>query len=176
MNEWVRQRISVPHERFSNASHWVHQRIPVLRERFSGTLRWVREQILVLREHFHNARRIDQILLITIVLSTLSLPIYFFVPISRLGEISAGIFFCILIVDFLRRERYPALKRWIAETEHGQKMVKIPHTLLRSVPAMKNYQHRRQHGDVFSVYWAGSSPTESSPSGGPFSSLIGCMC
>jgi hypothetical protein len=23
-------------------------------------------------------------------------------------------------IDFLRRERYPALKRWIAETEHGQ--------------------------------------------------------
>ena len=126
MNEWVCQQISVLHERFSNTSHWVHQRIPVLRERFSGTLRWVREQILVLREHFHNARRIDQILLITIVLSTLSLPIYFFVPISRLGEISAGIFFCILTVDFLRRERYPALKRWIAETEHCQNKGKDP--------------------------------------------------
>ena len=64
--------------------------------------------------------------MITIVLSTLSLPIYLFVPISRIGEISAGIFFVILLVDFLRRERYPALKRWIAETEHGQNNGKDP--------------------------------------------------
>jgi glutathione S-transferase len=126
MNEWVRQRIAVLHERFSNASHLVRQRIPVLRARFSGTLRWVREQIPVLREHFHNVRRIDQIFLITLVLSILSLPIYFFVPISRLGEVTTGIFFGILIVDFLWRERYPALKRWIAETEHGQNNGKDP--------------------------------------------------
>jgi hypothetical protein len=37
-----------------------------------------------------------------------------------MGVIFTGIFFGILVLDFLRRERYPALKRWIAETEHGQ--------------------------------------------------------
>jgi hypothetical protein len=53
-------------------------------------------------------------------------PIYFFVPLSRIGEIATGIFFGLLIVDFLRRERYPALKRWIAETEYGPNNGKDP--------------------------------------------------
>jgi hypothetical protein len=109
MNMWVRRQISVLRECFSNASHWVRQRIPVRRERF------------------HNASHIDQLLLITVVLFMLSLPIYLFVPTSRMGEIFTGILFGTLIVDYLRRERYPALKRWIAETEHGRNNGKDPY-------------------------------------------------
>jgi hypothetical protein len=81
---------------------------------------WVRRQISVLRECFHNAPHIDQLLLITILLFTLSLPIYLFVSMPPMGVIFTGIFFGILMIDFLRRERYPALKRWIIDTEHGE--------------------------------------------------------
>lgn len=126
MNMWVRQWIPVLRECFSNASLWVRRQISVLRECFSRVSHWVRQRIPVLREHFYNLPHFDQIFWITIVLSTLSLPMYLFVPISRIGEISAGIFFAIFIVDILRRERYPALKRWIAETEYGQNNGKDP--------------------------------------------------
>jgi hypothetical protein len=105
MNMWVRRQISVLRECFSNASHWVRQRIPVLRERF------------------HNAPHIDQLLLITILLFTLSLPIYLFVSMPPMGGNFHRDFFSvfgILMIDFLWRERYPALKRWIIDTEHGE--------------------------------------------------------
>jgi hypothetical protein len=81
----------------------------------------------VLREHFYNAAHIDQFLWITALLFTLSLPIYLFISASLMGEIFTGIFFGTLIVDYLWRDRYPALKRWIVETEHGQNNGKDPY-------------------------------------------------
>ena len=75
MNEWIRQRISVLHERFSNASHWVRQRIPTLRE-------W-----------YYNAPRIHQLMVISTMLFTLSLPLYLFVSMPPMGVIFSGIFF-----------------------------------------------------------------------------------
>jgi hypothetical protein len=74
MNEWIRQRISVLHERFSNASHWVRQRIPTLRE-------W-----------YYNAPRIHQRMVISAMLFTLSLPFYLFVSMPPMGVICTGIF------------------------------------------------------------------------------------
>jgi hypothetical protein len=44
-----------------------------------------------------------------------------------MGAIFTGIFFGTLIVDFFWRDRIPALKRWIAETEHGRDNDKAPY-------------------------------------------------
>jgi hypothetical protein len=107
MNMCVRQQILMLRECFYNASHWVRQRIPVL------------------RDHFHNASRIDQLCWVTALLFTLSLPIYLFIPTSRMGEIIAWIFFSTWIVDHLWRNRYPAFKRWITEKEYSRQAMAL---------------------------------------------------
>jgi hypothetical protein len=87
MNMCVRQQILMLRECFYNASHWVRQRIPVL------------------RDHFHNASRIDQLCWVTALLFTLSLPIYLFIPTSRMGEIIAWIFFSTWISGILHSSK-----------------------------------------------------------------------
>jgi hypothetical protein len=127
MNMWVRRQISVLRACFFNMAHWVYQSISALRKRFSNASHWVRQQIPTLRERFHNASRIDQLLWITAALFILCLPIYLFVQMPPMGATLTGIFFGVLMVNFLWRDRYPALKRWIAETEHGQNNSKDPY-------------------------------------------------
>jgi hypothetical protein len=65
--------------------------------------------------------------MIICLLSALSLPFYLFIPTSLMEKIAVGIFFGPLIVFYLWRNRYPVLKQWIAETEHGRNNGKDPY-------------------------------------------------
>jgi hypothetical protein len=125
MNMWVRRQILALWGCFSNASHQVRQQMLTLWERFSSALHWVHQQIPTLREWYYNTSDINQLIVISATLFMLILPLYLFVPMPPMGAIFTGIFFGTGIVRFLWRERYPALKRWIIETEHGQIMAKI---------------------------------------------------
>jgi hypothetical protein len=86
---------------------------------------WIRQQMSVLREHFVNESHFDQLLLINGLLFMLSLPILLFAPMSLLHKIWAGIFFGTFIVNHLWRNRYPALKRWIAEKEYRRQAMAL---------------------------------------------------
>jgi hypothetical protein len=107
---------------------WIRRRIAVLRECFSTTSRLVRQQILLQRELFAKESPFNKLIWIVGFLLLLSFPTRLFVPKEQLDKILALIFFGSLIVYFLWHERYPALKRWIAETEHGQKNGKYSHS------------------------------------------------
>lgn len=120
MNMWVRQWIPVLRECFSNASHWVRRQIAVLRECFSNVSRLVRQQVLVMRELYANDSPFNKFLLLIGFIFILLSPIRLFVPKEQFDKILGLIFFGSCIVYFLWRDRYPALKRWIAETEHCQ--------------------------------------------------------
>jgi hypothetical protein len=126
MNMWVRQWIPVLRECFSNASHWVRRQIAVLRECFSNVSRLVRQQVLVMRELYANDSPFNKFLLLIGFIFILLSPIRLFVPKEQFDKILGLIFFGSCIVYFLWRDRYPALKWWIAETEHGQNNGKDP--------------------------------------------------
>ena len=86
---------------------------------------WVRQQSSGLYEHFANESHFNQLILINGLLFMLSLPILLFAPMSLLHKIWAGIFFGTFIVDHLWRNRYPALKKWIAEREYRRQAVAL---------------------------------------------------
>lgn len=80
--------------------------------------RWVGQRLSVLHEVFTNESHFSKLLLIIGFLFMLSLPIRLFVPESVLHTIWGVIFFGTFVVDHLWHDRFPALKRWIAEKEY----------------------------------------------------------
>jgi hypothetical protein len=99
---------------------WVRRQTSVLRECFSNASRLVRRQIAVLRELYANDSPFNKLLFIIGFLLLLLFPIRLFVPKEHLDKILALIFFGSFIMYFLWHDRYPALKRWIIDTEHGE--------------------------------------------------------
>jgi hypothetical protein len=86
---------------------------------------WVRQQMSGLHEHFANESHFNQLILINGFLFMLSLPILLFAPMSLLHKIWTGIFFGTFFIDHLWRNRYPALKRWIAGKEYRRQAVAL---------------------------------------------------
>jgi hypothetical protein len=86
---------------------------------------WVRQQMSGLHEHFANESHFNQLILINGFLFMLSLPILLFAPMSLLHKIWTGIFFGTFFIDHLWRNRFPALKRWIAGKEYRRQAVAL---------------------------------------------------